>query len=88
MGLAKRLERTLLTTLVVFSFATAAYGGQRVGVRRRGKPAGPKFVPGEVIVKFKTGAAKSAIERSSTVADRTGRPPGNQRSGRRHRYDS
>jgi len=47
--------------LVVLSVATAGYGGQRFGVYRRPKPAGPKFVPGEVIVKFKAWVGRAAI---------------------------
>ncbi|MBM4031952.1 MAG: hypothetical protein FJ291_09220 [Planctomycetes bacterium] len=48
--------------LMALSFSAAGYGAERFGVRRWVKPDGPKFLPDEVIVKFKPGAAQAAIE--------------------------
>jgi len=52
----------LVTALSALSFASNGYGAERFGVRKWVGPEGPKFVPGEVIVKFRRGAEKAAIE--------------------------
>ena len=55
-----RLGRFCLVAVVVLAFVAAADGGQRFGVYNRPKAQGPKFVPGEVLVKFRAGTGKAA----------------------------
>ena len=57
----KKPAFVLLSVFVVFALATSSYGDPRFGVYKGHRPAGPKFVPGEVIVKFKPGVAEVAI---------------------------
>ena len=52
----------LAVALMALSLGTTGYGAQRFGVRRWVKPAGPKYVPDEVIVKFKRGVGKAAVQ--------------------------
>ena len=54
----KRPALVLLSVFVVFALAASSYGDPRFGVYKGDRPAGPKFVPGEVIVKFKAGVGE------------------------------
>jgi len=51
----------LLVALIAVAGVNAA-AGQRFGAYKRPKAQGPKFVPGEVLVKFKVGVAKRHID--------------------------
>ena len=57
----KKPALVLLSVFVVFALAASSYGDPRLGVYKGGRPAGPKFVPGEVIVKFKAGVGEVPI---------------------------
>ena len=57
-----RPGRLCLVLMAVLAFVAAVDGGQRFGVYKQPKPQGPKFVPGEVLVKFKAGAGEAAIK--------------------------
>jgi len=58
----RKVLSLLAVALMALSLGSTGYGAQRFGVRRWVKPAGPKYVPGEVIVKFKRGTGKPAAE--------------------------
>jgi len=58
----KRILHALLAASLLFSFTTSGYGADRIAVHKRKKAAGPLFVPGEVIVKFRPGTKWSSVQ--------------------------